>query len=191
MRIVLTGGPHSGKSTLIDALARRGMKTVPEAALLEIEAMVADHGADEARRIRRADTRAFQVAVSRRQAQLEASMGRLAGPVFFDRGMIDGLAYCHHYDFEVPAELERLASDARYDLCVVCSLVVPFTLRAATGRTSDETAARRLEQLITEAYRERAIPVVHLPLVPLPQRLERLLEIVESVTSGASPSPVS
>ena len=46
MRVVLTGGPHAGKTTLLNALGARGIRTVPEAAIEEIRALAATLGAD-------------------------------------------------------------------------------------------------------------------------------------------------
>jgi predicted ATPase len=44
--VVLTGGPHSGKTTLIEELRRRGQRVVPEAALALIEELNAAMGVE-------------------------------------------------------------------------------------------------------------------------------------------------
>ena len=46
MRVVVTGGPGSGKTTLVEALGRRGYATVPEAAIQVIEAKNAELGVE-------------------------------------------------------------------------------------------------------------------------------------------------
>jgi predicted ATPase len=46
-RLVITGGPCSGKSTLIDALRRSGFKTAREAAIDVISSGVSQRGLDE------------------------------------------------------------------------------------------------------------------------------------------------
>lgn len=185
MRVVLTGGPHAGKSTLLAELAARGVRTVQEAALSEIEQLVARYGAAEARTRRRADMRSFQIAVSHRQAEAEAELDGYDGLVVFDRGVHDGVAYCTHHGFAVPDEVAQIADETHYDLCVVCELVLPFEARSSTGRTSDEASARQLESLVADTYRARGIPVVRLPMAPIDRRADALLSMTHIETVAA------
>jgi predicted ATPase len=119
MRVVLTGGPHGGKTTLATELRSRGITVVEEGALSVIRELNAAMGdADTARTWRRANMAEFQVLVARRQAELErAALGDL---VISDRGTIDGLAYCEHYGAEVRSELVSICAASSYDLCVIC-----------------------------------------------------------------------
>ena len=179
LRVVLTGGPHAGKTTLLRALERKGHHVMPEAALVEIDLLVRELGTEAARSWRQTNMAAFQLRVSQRQAKIEADLSDdHAGPCFFDRGVIDGLAYCHHRNVEPPEGLVEASRAARYDLVVVCELVLPFEGRAASGRISDERAARALEELLEKTYVAHGVRTVRLPVMPDEQRLAALEAIV-------------
>ena len=179
MRVVLTGGPHAGKTTLLRALADAGARVVPESALVEIAELVRELGVDGARAFRRANMAEFQRRVAVRQVRVEAELGELSGErVFFDRGVIDGLAYCEHNAVAAPDDLTHASARARYDLVVVCELVLPFAERAGSGRISDEDAARRLEGLIESAYRARGVRTARLAVAPFEDRLAALERLV-------------
>jgi predicted ATPase len=86
---VITGGPGSGKSTLIDALARRGVCSMLEAGRAIIQDQVAIGG--EA--LPWADRRAFaELMLSWEMRSYRAALKR-SGPVIFDRGVPDVLGY--------------------------------------------------------------------------------------------------
>src|SRR5687768_10317203 len=163
MRVVLTGGPHAGKTTLLNALGARGIRTVPEAAIEEIRALAATLGADNVQTWRRAHTIEFQLRVSRRQRAAESAIE--TGPahlVVFDRGTIDGIAYCAHHNLPVPTELLEIAKHSHYDLAILCDLILPFDTRPDSGRTSDETIAKNLDLLLERTYKELGVPTLRL-----------------------------
>jgi predicted ATPase len=178
-RVVLTGGPHAGKTTLLRSLEKKGHHVLPEAALAEIEQLVRDLGTEAARAWRQTNMAEFQLRVSERQARIEAGVTeRHPGPCFFDRGVIDGLAYCQHRGVVPPAGLVEASKQARYDLVIVCELVLPFESRAASGRISDEQAARALQDLLERTYQAHGVRTVRLPVTSTEKRLAMLEDLV-------------
>src|SRR5580692_8143687 len=86
---VITGGPGSGKSTLINALEEHGIHTMPEAGRAIIQDQVAIGG--EA--LPWSDRGAFtELMLSWEMRSYRAALS-LSGPVFFDRGVPDVLGY--------------------------------------------------------------------------------------------------
>nr|WP_208413662.1 AAA family ATPase [Sphingomonas leidyi] len=86
-RIAISGCSGGGKSTLLDALARRGFATMAEPGRRIVAAggpMPWDDPAGFARR-----------AIALALADLDAA-ARLPGPVFFDRGLIDAVVAFEH-----------------------------------------------------------------------------------------------
>ena len=100
--IVITGGPCSGKTTIIDALAGRGHTTVPEAATELIE----DPGLEDLR----TNPREFQLQVLLRQLENEQRVLETASAdsvVFLDRGVGDGFGYLRYHGIEPFEELDE------------------------------------------------------------------------------------
>lgn len=181
MRVVLTGGPHAGKTTLLKALEARGIRTVHEAALEEIRSLAASLGPENVQAWRRAHISEFQLRVSKRQKANEAAIQvPPTDLLIFDRGTIDGIAYCAHHNIPVPPELLEIARSSHYDLAVLCDLILPFDSRPESGRTSDEAIAKNLDALLEKTYKELNVPTLRLPAMPPAARELMLLQLIQA-----------
>src|SRR5262249_9748282 len=129
-RVVLTGGPYAGKSTVIEELRRRGFATLPQAALPGLGELNARLGREEQTRWRRARPAEFQSAIAEKQAHLEAlAEPGPGGYVFCDRGLLDGLAYCRRWGIAVPDRLQELVEQRRYAAIGVLDTLSGFQSR--------------------------------------------------------------
>ena len=106
---VITGGPSTGKTTLIKELSKRGYCTAPEAARTLIDAALADGVAVEERRI---DERRFQYDVARLKQEVENTQST-NDITFFDRGMQDTVAYLRYYGFDSEDWIDNLMHKSR------------------------------------------------------------------------------
>src|SRR5690348_8349682 len=107
-KVVITGGPSIGKTTVIEILASRGFATVPEAARIVIEEEKLK-GSDL---LPWRNFAKFQELVFRKQLELEAQAS--GEVIFLDRGVVDGIGYCKCYGLPLPAGLEAAARTHRY-----------------------------------------------------------------------------
>ena len=107
---VITGGPSSGKTTLIELLGKRGHATIPEVARTVI-----DEGLAKGRLVEeiRKDEKQFQDEVLRRKIAIEAAHNRNA-LTFFDRGMHDTIAYLRLYGWELDQHVQQAVEQANY-----------------------------------------------------------------------------
>lgn len=176
-RIVLTGGPCSGKTTLIEALAHRGFWVVPEAAIQVIEVLQREMGHEPFQRWRREQATESQTLICERQIQLEAAAGdRDGGVVFLDRGLVDGLAYCEFHRTPPPALLRGgLPLEGRYSRVFVLDTLANFRARAGTGRRSSDADSRAISVILERLYRQHGYAVTRVPELPVPERIERVL----------------
>ena len=165
MRVfAITGGPGAGKSTLVAHLAALGHATVPEAAIVEIEALVLAHGLDGQRAWRSAHPLEFQRRVATRQLALEAeARARLPIALFCDRGLPDGLAYLAWRGQTPDDGLSALVTSGRYDGAFVLDTLDRYAERPETGRTSSRAQSLEIRAALVATYVALGIPVEVVP----------------------------
>jgi predicted ATPase len=141
---VITGPPSAGKTTLIEALAARGHRVVPESA----RAYIAELGhppeaiaADPALQAR------IQHGIAERQREVEQSLDP-AEPLFLDRALPDSIAYFE----QLSLATGHLVAGARRRYRRVCYLE-GLALQADGLRFEDAAAAQTLGEAIVGAYR--------------------------------------
>jgi predicted ATPase len=178
LRVVITGGPGSGKTTLVEALERRGYATVPEAALQVIDELNARHGVDGQKAWRGAHRAEFQELVLARQIALEDAAGD--PPVLFlDRGRLDGVAYCRFFAVPMPPGYLERARAGRYDRVLVLDTLASFAERGASGRTSTREDSHALGRALDAEYRAAGHAVARLPeLRDVEARLAFVLDLL-------------
>ena len=166
---VITGGPSSGKSTLIEQLADKGYWTVAEAARQHIESEVA-----KGRTVK--EIRADGAALARDVMDLQRKTedGLCARDVtFLDRGLPDCLAFfrlagANPNDFLAECFYHRYASVLVLDQ-------LPFE-RDGTRLESDADIARYLKVWHTRDYHAFGYRIVRVPVLPPEERLAFVLE---------------
>lgn len=169
--VVLTGAAHSGKTTLLRALAARGFPVVPEAALAVIDALGSDAAAWRER-----DPAAFQARISARQARAEAAARAASGTVtFVDRGLVDGVAYSALRGHPPPVDLLRALASAAYARVFLLEMILPFSRRRDTGRLDDEAFARALHEQLRAAWTAFGLAPVAVPALPVEERVALIL----------------
>jgi predicted ATPase len=107
---VVTGGPGSGKTTLIDALAQVGCARSIEAGRGVIQDQVAVGGPALPWR----DPQAFAELMLCWEMRSYHLAQEQAGPVFFDRGVPDVIGYLRMLGLPVPHHMEEAAATFRY-----------------------------------------------------------------------------
>lgn len=167
---VITGGPSTGKTTLLAELGRRGYATIPEAARSVIDENLASGISVE--QLRR-DEKKFQEEVVRRKAAIEASLDPQT-ITFFDRGMQDTLAYLMAYDFTVEPWVETLVRGAAYQKIFLLEPVGTF--EADYARTEDAAFTKQLHSLLHDAYSQYKIEVIAVPPMSVKERADYVLQ---------------
>ena len=166
---VITGGPGTGKTVLIDMLANRGFTTVPEAAK-----DIIDEGLAQGKTIQdiRGDEHAWQAKILGRILKNEAaaSKGHLT---FFDRGAHDGLAHLRYYGLTPRPEWDHIATSHPYQTVF---LLEPLDdVQKDYHRLEDIAFTKKITAMMANAYREAGIEPTLIPALPPEERLNLIL----------------
>lgn len=188
-RVVLTGGPYAGKTTLIEALAALGFATIPEAAIEVIRKEAKERGRSKFEEWRDADPVAFQTQVFLRQLKNERRLG-LAPPakpgVFMDRSGIDSISYLRLAKRKVPTKWLDYAWANRFREVFVLDTLQPFEPRADTLRRSNLEVSLRLRDQLLKDYESFGYRPI---LIPQDSLDNRLRAIVQACPGASIPEP--
>jgi len=174
-RFVLTGGPGAGKTTLVEHLSSMGFATVREAARDIITEQVR-LGSDV---LPWKDTISFQRHVLALQLTREAEID--SEMAFLDRGTPDGLAYIRHYGHTPFPEILDSARD-RYTVAFLLDLVDARNIDPL--REESRATAARIHAFIRQVYSELGYGIIEVPVLPVPERAEFVIEAARRSTAG-------
>ncbi|MBZ9732496.1 AAA family ATPase [Mesorhizobium sp. CA9] len=169
---VLTGGPGSGKTTLIEALRAQGFATAPEAGRGIIRDQMAVGGPALPWRERSLFAELMLSWELRSWQAARAEPGR----VFFDRGAPDTIGYLRLCGLPVPDHITSAAEKFRYARRIFVAPPWPeiFIQDEERRQTLDE--AERTFRSVTGVYAELGYDLVPLPLAPVDERVRFVLD---------------
>lgn len=174
--VVITGGPGSGKTSLVTYLGSLGYATVSEAAIQIIEELNGQLGVADQIAWRQQHPAEFQRRVTYRQAALEAACSIASGGLAFcDRGRPDAKAYAQLAGYKLDAEVRSLVEAQRYLRIFLLDTLNSFAERPATGRISDRARSLRIHDLLDEAYCSSGYAPCRVPGLPIPDRAQFVL----------------
>jgi predicted ATPase len=168
---VLTGGPGSGKTTLIEALNAKGYAAAPEAG----RAVIRDQIANGGNALPWSDRLLFADHMLAFDLRNHAEAGEWSGPVFFDRGVPDVVGYLELCGLPVPADTTAAARTYRYARRV---FVLPpwleiFGQDAERKQSFDE--AERTYRAMVAVYSRLGYELVDVPHAPVDERADFVL----------------
>lgn len=180
---VITGGPGSGKTTLIEALEAAGFARTIEAGRAVIQEQLA-HGGDAlpwknqasfAEKMLERDIRSYESATQ-------------TGPVFFDRGIPDVIGYLRLSGLPVPAHMTKAAEDFRYHRRVFIAPPWPEIYAQDAERKQDFDEAQRTYDAMVETYTEFGYELVELPRVSVEERVKFVTRFIDIANLSSASS---
>jgi len=165
---VITGGPGSGKSTLVEALIGPGCFGMPEAGRAIIQDQVAIGGGA----LPWADRSMFAELMLAWELRSYREALKQSGPVVFDRGLPDVVAYLRLCGLSVPSHAERAARGFRYHHRVF--IAPPWKeifAQDAERKQSFEEAQATYEALV-ESYSALNYELILLPRSSVEERVK-------------------
>jgi predicted ATPase len=155
--IALTGGPGSGKTTVIAALREEGYECAPDAARAIIQERIRQGLSP------RPPAREFAQQILNREIAQYRSKACDAGPVFFDRCVLDALGMLNQLGAVSVQELQTLL--AEYSYSRTAFIFPPWEEIYTTDDERDQTFADAVavHTAVTAWYRRCGYDLVEVP----------------------------
>lgn len=169
---IVTGGPGSGKSTLIDALERKGFARSIEAGRGIIRDQAAVNGAALPWR----DSAAFAELMLCWEMRSHHIARAHDGPVIFDRGVPDIVGYLRLTGLPVPAHVDKAARTFGYNRRVFLAPPWPEIFEQDSERKQDFEEAERTCRVMIETYASYGYDLVELPLTSVEERARFVID---------------
>jgi predicted ATPase len=184
VKIPISGGPHSGKTTLLGALKREFPNAyyVPEPAERVIRRELTKQGimSEYVPRVPWLDYATFGPEVADESITLENEIPPKATIVFQDRSLIDTIGYArlNGFDSFIPT-VDRYVRAAKYSFALFCEPVGTYKVTDVRRETPEE--AELTHNYLAQAYEQSAIPVIHLPAISTEQRIAVIRTTIDNL----------
>ena len=169
---IITGGPGSGKTSVIEALRARGYPCVDEVGrkLIREQLLIGGNAlpwADQAKFL--------ELMLSRSMGDYER-VGDTKGPVFFDRGIPELAGYCRLVKIPELPHVARAAELFRYSRTVFVMPPWKEIYRNDAERKQDFAEAIASYEAAIGTYREFGYEPVDVPKLSVPERTDFILK---------------
>jgi predicted ATPase len=167
-KIVITGGPCSGKTAVINELYRQGYSTLDETAKEIVAARRQIPVSNEESLIR-------QELIFNHQLYKENTANE-SGLLFLDRALPDGIGYSLLYSREnlITKHLE-IARKMEYHK-IFCLELLPFDSEGFRSANENEEEAMKIQDSILELYRELNYKPIFVPKMSVEERVDFILD---------------
>lgn len=166
---VITGGPSSGKTTTVNLLKQKGYITTEENARHYLDTQrLKGKTIEEIKK----DQKKFQLGLLQMQIKLEKAISPKV-QVFLDRAIPDSLAYYRFFNLEADHRLTEALRTVSYKKVFIMD---PLPLINDYARLEDAEAQMKIHNLIVDVYESFPFPIIHVPVLPVEERVEFILK---------------
>lgn len=168
---IFTGGPGSGKSTVLQALARLAYPTVPEVGRAIIQQQMQTEG-DALPWLNK--QRFFEAMFN--QSILDYQSQTNTTPLFFDRGLLDSIGYARLEHLEIQPNQLYIAKQMLYASPVFIFPPWEAIYTNDKERKQDFVLAIQTYEVMYATYKEFGYQLVEVPCTAIEERVEFILE---------------
>lgn len=169
---VVTGGPGSGKTSLLDELEARGIARTVEAG----RAIIRDQLLTGGNALPWGDRALFAELMLSSDMRSYETAKHLQGPVVFDRGIPDVVGYLRLCALPVPAHVEAAARRLPYAPVVFLAPYWAEIFTRDAERKQDPDEALRTCEIMAETYAAFGYSIVELPFASVEARADFVME---------------
>lgn len=168
---VITGAPSSGKTSVIEELARRGYQTEPEEAREFIEACLRRGKKIEDVR-RHGDWLQREILFFERRRERHLNRQKL---IFLDRGIPDSLTYSRLAGLEL-STIKAVAREFQYRAVFIFNRL---SIVKDGIRTEDDALAQKIDLDLERDYTDLGYSPVRIPVMSISDRTDLVLRALE------------
>jgi predicted ATPase len=169
---IITGGPGTGKTSLIAELRRRGFAGTVEAG----RTIIIDQTLIGGRGVEAGDCALFaELMLAWEMRSYRIAESESAPAVFFDRGIPELTGYFLMRGMPVPGHVNTAAQTFRYRPRVFLAPAWPEIYTTDSERKQDFAQAIAGSQAARAAYEDAGYEVISLPLAPVAERADFVL----------------
>lgn len=165
---VITGGPCSGKTTILETLEKKGYKVFYEWARIYIDREIKK--GKTIQQIRKNELK-FQQKILKLKVDFEKELPKNE-LVFMERGIPDSVAYYKKCSIEKDKYLEKVLKNCYYKKVFLLELL-DYQLDYA--RTENKEEAKLLQSLLEKSYQSIKTEVIKVPIMSIEKRVECIL----------------
>lgn len=169
---VVTGGPGSGKTALIEALHAHGYARTVEAGRGIIQEQMLSGG----RALPWDDRALFAEMMLSWKMRSYRMAEQSRGVVFFDRGVVDVLGYLRLCGLPEPEHVKQAVKEFRYSRQVFVAPPWREIFQQDSERKQDFAEAGRTYEVLVETYEECGYELTEIPKVTVEERLRFVRE---------------
>jgi len=170
--VVVSGGPGSGKTTVLGELSKLGFPYAPEVARQIIQEQVNTSGTA----LPWSDQKAYTMLMLERSVASYLAHESALSLTFSDRGIPDTLGYARIIGLRDTCEIEDACRDYRYAPLVFFAPPWKEIYKTDQERKQNFAEAARTYNVLVEVYRQCGYEVLELPKLPPLARARFLLE---------------
>ncbi|MEN3931493.1 AAA family ATPase [Microvirga sp. W0021] len=175
---ILTGGPGSGKTTLINALENRGFQISEETGRRIIKEQVANNGTA----LPWEDKAAFAGQMLKYEIENYKLFASSQSPVFFDRGILDVIGYAELEGLSVSQDMQSAAQNHRYNQLVFILPPWQEIYENDAERKQNFEIAEATYKAMLSVYTRYGYRLLEIPRRPIEERVRFILEHIQNTS---------
>jgi len=173
-KIVITGAPSTGKTSLIHKLQQEGFICIPEISREIISQQIAIEG--EALPWKNLAAFSKQVAVLRKAQFINSTKNSTH---FFDRGLIDVVAYMNIDKLEIPEFISDFLNKNKYHSTVFITPIWEEIFENDRERKENIEQAILIEKQLKKCYQSFGYDIIEIPKLSIEERVNFIISHIK------------
>jgi len=169
-KYIITGAPGTGKTSIINALKKKGYSCSEEISRKIIREEIANHG--DALPWKNLVTFSQKVIALRKVQHTNVPQAKTH---FFDRGIIDVIAYLKHDKIAINDDIIEIAKQFPYNNTVFYTPIWEEIYKNDSERKEDILSAKNIENVLLTTYHSFGYTLVEVPKLKVNERTAFIL----------------